>query len=147
MKPSALISPLFVVAMFLTLLSVTGPARAIEVIPLEYHFGEVEIGASSSTVLTIVNYTGHSHIITAIAFSAGSSPDFSIATEVEFPFTLESLERLELEVVFSPSVPGLLLAGLEIVSIDSGLKIVVVSLQGGAGTAPPPGACAPSIPE
>lgn len=143
MKPSTLISSPFVIAMFLTLLSVTPPAYAIEVTPLTYHFGEVEIGTSSSTVITIDNYTGHSHIITSITFTAGSSPDFSIATELQFPFTLESLERLEVEVVFSPSVPGLLLAGLEITSIDSGLKIVVVTLQGGTGTAPPPGACAP----
>jgi hypothetical protein len=143
MKPFALFSPIFFIAVFVTLISMTGPARAIEVNPLDYHFGEVEVGTSSSTIITIDNYTGHSHIITELSFTAGSSPDFSLATQVELPYTLESLERLELEVVFSPSVPGLQLAGLRIVSTDSGLKIVVVTLQGGPGTAPPPGMCAP----
>ena len=143
MKPFARVSPLFLVAVFVTPLALTSPARAIEVNPLEVHFGELEVGTSSSTVITIDNYTGHSHIITEISFTPGSSPDFSLATQMEFPYTLESLERLEVEVVFSPSAPGLLLADLKIVSVDSALKIVIVTLQGGPGTAPPPGSCAP----
>jgi|GEM_PF-2838320 len=57
--------------------------------------------------------------------------------------TLASLDRIEREIVFSPSTPGLSLADLMIHSIDSSLKIVTVSLQGGIGTAPPPGVCSP----
>ena len=97
----------------------------------------------ASTVITIVNYTGHSHTITTVALSAESSPDFSIATVLDLPMTLASLDRLELEIVFTPSTTGLSMADLQIHSVDSSLKIVTVSLQGGIGTAPPPGACAP----
>ena len=81
--------------------------------------------------------------ITAIDFAEGSSTDFSLATAMQFPMVLESLDSLEVEVVFSPSVVGPLNADLEIFSIDNSLQIVVVSLQGGTGQ-PPSGACAPS---
>jgi len=143
MKKPGLISAVSIIFMIILSLSVTSPAYAIEVTPLAYDFGEVEIGTSSSTIITIVNYTGHSHIITAIDFAEGGSTDFSLATDLEFPMVLESLGLLEVEVVFSPSVASPLTAGLEIISIDSGLKIVVVSLQGGTDH-PPSGACAPS---
>lgn len=145
MKALGRISASFVVVLSLLLPSRTTPAHAVEVYPLAYDFGEVEIGTSSSTFISIVNYTGHSHILTRIAFCPGSSTDFSIATDVDLPMTLESLDRLELEVVFSPSVTGLLLADLEIVSIDNSMSISTVSLRGGTGTEPPPGACVPSM--
>lgn len=125
-------------------LSGAGSARAIEVTPLEHDFGEIEVGESSSTTITISNYTGHPHTITAVAFSEGSSPDFSIATSLDLPMTLTSLDRLELEIVFSPCGPGLALAELRIHSIASSLSIVTVSLRGGTGTLPPPGACSAS---
>jgi hypothetical protein len=143
MHTSGWISAESIIFLIVLWLSLTSLAFAIEVMPLEYDFGEVEIGTSSSTVITIVNYTGHPHIITSIAFAEGSSPDFSLATDLEFPMVLESVGFLEVEVVFSPSVAGPLTADLEIFSIDSGLKIVVVSLQGGTGH-PPSGACAAS---
>lgn len=143
MRTLGLISRSFIIATFLLAMAATEPARAIEVYPLTYHFGEVEVGSSSSTVITIVNYTGHSHTITTVAFSEESSLDFSLATVLELPMTLASLDRLELEIVFTPSTPGLSLADLMIRSVDSSLKIVTVSLQGGIGTAPPPGACSP----
>jgi len=143
MHTSGWISAAPILFMIVLSLSVPPSASAIEVMPLDYDFGEVEIGASGSTVITIVNYTGHDHIITSIAFTEGSSPDFSLATNLELPMVLESLGLLEVEVLFSPSVAGPLTAELEIISIDSGLKIVVVSLRGGTGH-PPSGACAAS---
>ena len=137
------ISAAFLIFMTLLSLSVASPASSIEVTPLAYDFGEVEVGTSSNTLITIVNYTGHAHIITEISFKEGSCPDFSLATDLEFPMVLESVGVLEVEVVFSPSVPDLLTADLEIISIDNGLQVVTVSLQGGSGH-PPSGACAPS---
>jgi len=142
MKNSIFISEAPIIFLVVLWLSLTSSASAIEVTPLEYDFGEVEIGTSSSTVITIVNYTGHDHVITSIAFTEGSSPGFSLATNLELPMVLESLGLLEVEVLFCPSVTGPLTADLEILSIDSGLKIVVVSLRGGTGH-PPSGACAP----
>ncbi len=141
-NPGPITRSLLVVPLLFAL-SVTGPAHAVEVIPLAYHFGVVEVGTSSSTIITLVNPTGHSHVLTVAAFVGGSSPDFSIATPLDLPLTIESMEELELEIVFAPSTPGLLLAELELHIIDNSLKIVTVSLQGGPGTAPPPGACAP----
>ena len=143
MKTLGLILRPLIVAPLLLALSVAEPARAIDVYPLAYHFGETAVGSSSSTVITIVNYTGHSHDITTIAFSPESSPDFSLATDLDLPMTLTSLDRLELEIVFTPSSPSLSVAELMIHSVDSSLKIVTVLLQGGIGTAPPPGVCSP----
>jgi hypothetical protein len=143
MRTFGLISRSFLIVLFLAVAPPGRPAHAVEVYPLTYHFGEVEVGSSSSTVITIVNYTGHSHILTVIELKEGSSPDFTLTDVPDLPFTLESLQELELEVVFTPSAPGLLLADLEIHSVDNSLKIVTVSLQGGPGTAPPPGSCSP----
>ena len=143
MKKSGFISGASVIFMMILSLSVPSSASAIEVTPLAYDFGEVEIGASDSTVITIVNSTGHPHTITGISFREGSSTDFSLATDLEFPMVLESLGLLEVEVVFSPSGAGPLTADLEIISIDSSFRIVVVSLRGGTGH-PLSGACAPS---
>ena len=143
MRTFGLFSKSLLVVPLLLILSAADPAHAIEVSPLTYHFGEVEVGTPSSTVINLVNPTGHSHILTVVAFKAGSSPDFSLAAPPDLPMTIDSMDRLELEIVFTPSTPGLLLADLEIHSIDNSLKIVSVSLQGGPGTAPPPGTCAP----
>ncbi len=127
----------------LLILALIKPAQAVEVSPLSHHFGVVEVGTSSSTTVTLVNSTGHSHILTVVAFAPGSSPDFSVATALELPVTIPSMEQLDLEIVFAPSSPGPLAAALELHIVDNSLKIVTVSLQGGPGTAPPPGACAP----
>ncbi len=143
MKMPRLLARSLLVAVFFWAAYGSLPAHAIQVTPLTYDFGEVEIGTSSSTVITLFNDTGHSHTLTAVAFSPGSSPDFSIATPLDLPMTLPSLGRLEVQVVFSPSSAGLRLADLQIRAIDSSLKIVTVSLQGGTGTPPSPGACAP----
>ena len=143
MKNPALFAQSLLTAVFLWAAYGSVPAHAIQVTPLAYDFGEVEVGSSSSTSITIFNDTGHSHTLTTVAFTPESSPDFSIATALDLPMTLPSLGRLEVEVVFSPSTAGLLLADLQIHAIDSSLKIVSVSLQGGTGTPPLPGACAP----
>lgn len=143
MKPFRFVRASLILLMVLFPLSRIPPAQAIEVYPLEVDFGEVEVGSSSRAVVTIVNYTGHSHTLTVIALSEASSPDFSIATELELPLVLESLESLEVEIVFSPSTTALAAGELLIYCLDNGLKIEVVSLRGGTGSVPPPGACAP----
>ena len=143
MKTLRFLSAPFILLTLAFTLSGIPRAQAIEVYPLEVDFGEVEVGASSRAVISIVNYTGHSHILTMIALSESSSPDFSIATELDLPLVLESLESLEVEVVFSPSTAALVTGELLIYSLDNGLKIETVSLRGGSGSVPPPGACAP----
>jgi len=143
MKPFRFLSASFILLILVFPLSGIPLARAIEVYPLEVDFGEVEVGVSSRAVISIVNYTGHSHILTVIALSENSSPDFSIATELDLPLVLESLESLEVEVVFSPSTTALVTGELLIYSLDNGLKMETVSLRGGTGSVSPPGACAP----
>ncbi len=143
MKPFRFLSVSFILWILVFPLAGIPLALAIEVYPLEVDFGEVEVGASSRAVISIVNYTGHSHILTVIALSEDSSPDFSIFTVLDLPLVLESLESLEVEVVFSPSTAALVTGELLIYSLDNGLKIETVSLRGGSGSVPPPGACAP----
>jgi hypothetical protein len=143
MRPLSLISRSILVAPLLLALFAAAPAGAIDVYPRTHHFGEVAVGTSSSTVITLVNDTGHSHDITTVALSPESSPDFSLTTVLDLPMTLPAMSRLELEIVFTPTTPALSVADLIIHSIDSSLKIVIVSLQGGIGTPPPPGVCSP----
>ena len=143
MRTLGLIPRAFLIPPLLLAVFAARPAGAIDVYPLTYHFGEVPVGTSSSTVITIVNDTGHSHDITTVTFSPESSPDFSLTTALDLPMTLPAMNRLELEIVFTPTTPALALADLIIHSIDSSMKIVTVSLQGGIGSEPPPGVCVP----
>ncbi len=123
-------------------LCITASAGAVEVEPLEHDFGEVAVGASARSSFALVNYTGHPHAVTAIDFSAGSSEDFSLATDLQFPVVVETGEALDVEVEFNPLWEGLHTAQMEVFSLEPSLRIVVVSLQGTAGQ--PPASWAPA---
>ena len=66
MKKQSLIS-IFVVTL-MCLIGLSSHALAdpfIEVVPMEHDFGDVDVGASSTTIITISNINGHELVISS----------------------------------------------------------------------------------
>ena len=72
----------------LILLWPAGPVSALELQPSEYNFGEVEIGTSSTTIVSLTSTGSSTEYIYLAQFTVESSPDFSVA----LPAPIEDLE-------------------------------------------------------
>lgn len=74
----------------------------LEVTPTEYDFGEVELGSSRSTIITITNAGYDILNINEVSFQTGSSPYFSIASAPAPGAELLPGEYAEIEVTYTP---------------------------------------------
>jgi hypothetical protein len=107
----------------------------IEVVPLDHDFGDVQVGSSSTTIVTISNINGHDLEIYEVSLSG--SADFAISMEPD-PVVSSGMST-GVEVSFTPSATGYVTAILDIESNDMGSPIVTVSLAGmGVAEEPPP---------
>ena len=70
-----------------------------------YDFGEVEVGASKTTVVSITNLDDASTTLTGFIFAETTCRDFSIVYDPE-NMTISSKASLEVEVVYTPSSLG-----------------------------------------
>ncbi|MBW2122122.1 MAG: choice-of-anchor D domain-containing protein, partial [Deltaproteobacteria bacterium] len=138
-SPAAPLSPLIAVGGSSAEVSVVcGPH--IEVSPLGYDFGNVELGSSATVLVGISNLGSIGLSVDSIAFQDGSSSDFSIASGPGAPTEVPPGETLYVEVMYTPSSLGTSSAHLEIKSDDSAEPTVVVTLSGtGLETEIPPG--------
>ena len=103
----------------------------IDVSPAEYDFGEVELGTSSTVILTIYNAGCGDLTVDSIEFAAGSSADFTITTIPSLPAVVAPGGTLgDVEITYTASAEGLAAAGLEIGSDDPDEPLVAVSLSG-----------------
>lgn len=129
MKKVSLIATLAAIMMFA--FGPTAPALAdpyIVVSPMEHDFGDVELGSSSTTMITISNIDGHDLEIYSVSLEG--SADFAI-TMYPNPIVGSGMST-EVEVAFTPSAEGYSSATLDIESNDLGNPLVEVEL-GGAG--------------
>jgi hypothetical protein len=114
------------------------PAQAdpfIEVVPLDHDFGDVQVGSSSTAMITISNIDGHGLEIYPVTLSG--SADFAI-TMYPDPI-IGSAMSTAVEITFTPSATGYVAAVLDIESNDMSNPIVSVSLAGmGVGQEQPP---------
>jgi hypothetical protein len=111
----------------------------IDVSPFSYDFGDVEIGASSTTVLTITNVGGYSLLVNDVAFSGGGNPDFSISYIPYLPAIVSTGGTIDIEITYTPSTSGASSAVLEISSDDTDEPVIMVSFSGtGVVYEPPP---------
>ena len=104
----------------------------IVVTPDEYDFGEVSLGASQSTIISISNEGQADLNIESIAFTQESSNSFYIgsASPDPLPSVLAPGESVEIEIAFSPLSKDNSLAVLEIMSSDPTNPIIQVNLSG-----------------
>jgi hypothetical protein len=129
MKKLSLKARCALVVMLVVGLSVPALANpGVEVVPLEHNFGDVELGISYSTIITITN-DWFDTLIIDIGFQPGSSPDFSIVTE-PLPDTIGPFESVDIQVTFTPSAIGFVEAALIVDWANGGTGIEYVSLMG-----------------
>jgi PKD repeat protein len=109
------------------------PGGNIKVSPTEYDFGDVELGSSSSTIITITNPLGGEHeddvYIEDISLAEGSSGDFTI-TSNPAGSTVPPGGSVDVTITFTPSGVGYISATLEIASNDPVLPLIEVPLGG-----------------
>jgi hypothetical protein len=107
----------------------------IEVLPLDHDFGDVQVGTSSTVMITISNMNGHDLEIYSVTLSG--SADFAI-TMAPDPI-VGSGASTAVEVTFTPFATGYVTAVLDIESNDMSAGMVSVSLAGmGVGLEQPP---------
>jgi len=104
----------------------------IEATPVEYDFGDVEVGTSAMTIVTISNLGNAGLGVNSLGFTAGSSNDFSITASPNIPAVIEPNEFVDVEITYSPSVEGYVAAVLEVASDDPDESVEQIAL-GGAG--------------
>jgi hypothetical protein len=106
-------------------------AADIEVSPLTYDFGQILVGQSATTIITITNVGNNDLTINSIDLAQKGPASYSIESTLPgMPFVLASDEFIAVEIKFSPSKEKLVSAVLEIVSDDPDENIVQVSLSG-----------------
>ena len=67
----------------------------LEITPLQYNFGEVEVGNTVTTIILLTNFNGHAIIVSSVAFQDGSDPDFSLGNvPATAPFSDDSVDAL-----------------------------------------------------
>lgn len=107
------------------------PEPEIDVSPLAYDFGDVEVGKSSTVFITISNVGIGNLTVSDIAFVVGSSGDFAITASPLLPATVTGPDGfIEVEITYAPSAVGASAATLEIISDDEDEGVVEVALSG-----------------
>jgi hypothetical protein len=111
----------------------------IEVLPPVYDFGNVEVGTSSTTIITIASVGGHPLELMTVWVKAESSPDFSVTYCPVLPRTINPGCSVEVEVTFSPTESGYASAVLKVIANDPYEPEALVDLIGmGVEEEPPP---------
>ena len=121
-------------------------ADTLEVLPTVHDFGDVEVGTTVTTFISMTNINGSDVEVYGLGFQAGGSGDFSLVNPPATPFNLAVGEMVDVEVAFSPSAAGYVTAALEIESTDWTNQIQTVFLGGvGVDTQPPPPSIEPIL--
>ncbi len=101
----------------------------IDVSPLSYDFGDVGLGTSTTTIVTISNVGNRELTVSDIAID---SSDFSITPGLTLPVVVGPNGFTDVEITYAPAAEGYSSAVLEISSDDPDEPLVEVVL-GGAG--------------
>ena len=109
------------------------PGGNIKVSPAEYDFGDVELGSSSSTIITITNPLGGSYedplYIENISLTGGDSGSFAVTVNPAGSTVLPG-ESNDVGITFTPSAEGYVSTTLQIESDDPVFPLIEVSLVG-----------------
>ncbi len=107
-------------------------APEIQVSPMEYDFGLVEMGSSAAAVFTIDNLGDTSLALNDVSFKSGSSGAFAITSFLYPPIFMGPGAQFMIEVTFAPTAEGPATASLMIISSDEDEPQVEVLLFGEA---------------
>ena len=107
----------------------------INVDPLSHNFGEVKVGTSNETIITVSN-NGGENLTVDVTFGSGSSADFCIADGISLPAVLPPTVidpingTIDVKVIYTPTIESSSSAVLEITSDDSDSSLIQVQLSG-----------------
>jgi hypothetical protein len=113
------------------MLTGTGIKPVIMVEPAALDFGQLDLGQSAIGMLTIANTGDADLVVQSMDFAAGNV-DFAWVAAPVLPMVIEAGARVDLEVMYVPTVEGNAAATLTIVSDDVEHPAVVVELKGSA---------------
>ena len=102
----------------------------IDVSPLVYDFGDVELETAGSILMTILNYGNGDLSVQNLTFTPESSTDFTVTLSPELPSIVAPEGSIDIEISFAPSTKELISAVLEISSDDPDEPVVSVNLVG-----------------
>jgi parallel beta-helix repeat protein len=109
------------------------PGGNIQVWPGEYDFGDVELGSSSSTIITITNPLGGIYedplYIQDISLAESGSGDFAVTVNPAGSTVLPG-ESVDVGITFTPLAEGYVNTTLQIASDDPVLPLIEVALGG-----------------
>jgi hypothetical protein len=139
MKKLGLAAICAVVLIFVVGASTPAQADTLEVLPTDHDFGDVEVGTTVTTIVSMTNINGSDVEVYGLGFQAGGSDDYTVANAPPLPFIVVPGQTVEVVVSFSPSADGYVTAVLQIESTDSVNPVQEVFLGGvGVGTQPEP---------
>jgi len=102
----------------------------IDVSPLVYDFGDVELETASSILITILNFGNGDLSVQNLTFTTESSTDFTVTLSPELPSVIAPEGSIYVEVTFAPSTKDNLYAVLEITSDDPDEPVTTINLAG-----------------
>jgi len=114
MEKLSLVSRVSLILLFAGVLAIILPLNTLanpdtlEVFPIYHDFGDVEVGTTVTTIITMTNMNGSVVGVDGLGFQAGGSDSFSLTNAPSVPFTVGLGQTVYVEVVFSPSAGGYL---------------------------------------
>jgi hypothetical protein len=109
----------------------------IDVAPTTHDFGDVNLGASASTIATISNVGALPLTVSSVAFGAGSNAAFTATFPGAVPTIVDPGGTLDVPLMFKPTAPGVVGATLDVFSDDLDEVLVHVALTGRGMTVTP----------
>jgi len=105
-------------------------AADIDITPLHYDFGTLDVGLTQTCSITVRNAGDATLAITGIAICPLGSPDFVLTTAVYLPWYWSPRFAYTFTIAWTPTVGGPNAAVLEITSSDPDEPVVQVLLTG-----------------
>jgi hypothetical protein len=108
----------------------TGPYGDIDVSLLDYDFGQVDLGASDTTTLSVSNLQGAPITVSDIALQTDDGDAFAVSYDGALPIVLRAGRSVDVTITFTPTLAELASAALVIQSDDVDEASIEVQLSG-----------------
>jgi len=115
------------------------PTPDISVAPTSYDFGNVNLGSSTNTLVTIANVGGLDLTVSGIGLENGSSSAIAITQVPALPVVIHPNGTVDVQLTYSPTLVGGDQATLDVASNDPDQSLIKVGFSGtGVQATPPP---------
>ena len=116
---------------------ISGGVSDMEILPLSHNFGDMEIGTTSTLIITISNVGNADLEVFSASPQADWNSDFQITSAPNWPVMLPPTASTNVEITYTPSAEGPVESVLKISSNDPDESVVEVQLSGTGIVIPP----------